>query len=69
MSANSSAAAPTKDSLNQKNRDRGTQHLHFAKSEHSFVVQEFALLSIFALICRQSGVVTTLGAIGGDGLY
>ena len=30
---------------------------------------ELVLRSIFALICRQSGVVTTLGAIGGDGLY
>ena len=30
---------------------------------------KFALRLFCALICRQSGVVTTLGAIGGDGLY
>ena len=30
---------------------------------------KFALCLLCALICRQSGVVTTLGAIGGDGLY
>ena len=36
---------------------------------HSFVVKESAHHSIYALICRQSGVVTTLGEIEHDGLY
>ena len=38
-------------------------------SQQIFGIKESALHSIYALICRQSGVVTTLDAIGGDGLY
>ena len=38
-------------------------------SRQIFGIKESPHNSIYALICRQSGVVTTLSAIGGDGLY